>query len=62
MTAEFTVYKKGGRSSHAVSQIKNTVVLQLLTDPNRAHEFTVMRRQRQLQSGIATLADHACQT
>jgi len=59
MTAEFTVYKKAGDRAF---RIENTVVLQLLTDPNRAREFTVMRRQCQLQSGIATLADHACQT
>jgi hypothetical protein len=45
-----------------VFRIKNTVVLQLLTDPKRTREFTVMRRQRQLQSGIVTLADHACLT
>jgi hypothetical protein len=37
-------------------RIKNTVVLQLLTEPERAWEFTVMRRQRQLQSGIVTLS------
>jgi len=62
MTAEFTVYKKAGDRAIPVFRIENTVVLQLLTDPNRAREFTVMRRQCQLQSGIATLADHACQT
>jgi hypothetical protein len=57
MTAEFTVYKKAGDQAIPVFRIENTVVLQLLTDPERAWEFTVMRRQRQLQSSVVTLAD-----
>jgi hypothetical protein len=59
LTAEFTVYKKAGNQATPVFRIKNTVALQVLTDPERAREFTVMRRQHQLQSSIATLADHA---
>jgi len=62
MTAEFTVYKKAGDQAMPVFRIKNIVVFQVFTDHNRAREFTVMRSQRQPQSGIATLSGHACQT
>jgi hypothetical protein len=62
MTDEFTVYKKAGDQAIPVFRVKNTIVLQVFTDPSRTRECTVMRRQRQLQSGIATLRDHACPT
>ena len=41
---EFTVYKKGGRSGHTLISDRKRYLLQLLTDPYRVAQFTVMRR------------------
>jgi len=41
---EFTVYKKGGRSSLALLQTEKSYIVQYLTDPDNAAQFTVTWR------------------